>query len=155
MTWNRKRGWSQHAYALWLFNSNKHYIRNLLLLYMSFYPLFAVIEYYGASGSFFSSTPILLISSLPFLLVAYISTFVKKYTPYIRIINATALLGMNISILAMYTTLSPYQTGFNTYYSSLIITIATLGLSMSSKVLIYTYISLSAFTVMFISTFVH
>ncbi|GAF05505.1 sensor histidine kinase [Saccharicrinis fermentans] len=155
MTWNRKRGESQHDYALWLFNSNKHYIRNLLLLYMSFYPLFAVIEHYGASGSFFSSTSTLLISSLPFLLVAYISTFVKRYTPYIRIINATALLGMSISILSMYASLSPYQTSFNTYYSSLIITIATLGLSMSSKTLICIYISLSACTFILISSFVH
>ncbi|MGQ1787864.1 MULTISPECIES: sensor histidine kinase [unclassified Saccharicrinis] len=72
-----------------------------------------------------------------------------------RIINATALLGMNLSILFMYASLNPADTSFDTYYSGLIITIATLGLSMSSITLINIYIGISAFSFILISYLVH
>lgn len=142
-------------YTYWLFKSNKHYIRNLLLLYISIYPLFSILDYYASSTSFFTNIHIRLFIGLPLLIVAYTCTFIPKLIPYIRTINATALLVMNLSISIMYASLSPTNGAFDNYFSGLIITIATLGLSMSKILLINTYIIISALTFMCISFFVH
>ncbi len=155
MKWNRESGESKHDFVIWLFDSNKHYIRNLLLLYISFYPLFAIFDYYNTSQSFSTIFNIRLYFGAPPLIASYACTFIPKLFGKIRTINATALLMMNLSISLMYISIDPNESGFDSFYTGLIITIATLGISMSSITLTSVFISLSAISFILISVFVH
>ncbi len=142
-------------YTRWLFESNKQYIQNLLLLYMSLYLLFAVIAISDSSRTFTSLTFLRLFAGLPLLVIAYICTFLDKCILYIRTINATALLGVNLNISLIYAFISLTDNSIDFYYTALIITTAMLGLSMSNIRLIIIYISISSISFVFVSLFVH
>ncbi|SMO86414.1 Signal transduction histidine kinase [Saccharicrinis carchari] len=155
MNCSRKRREITRKYTRWLFENNKQYIRNLLLMYMSLYPIFAVLHSYGTSKPFSTLASLSFFAGLPLLIAAYVCTFIDKCVPYIRTINATAFLGVSLNITLTY---AYHILGYDTldsYYTILVISLAMLGLSMSKVLLINLYIALSAILFILISVFVH
>ncbi|TLX77430.1 HAMP domain-containing histidine kinase [Labilibacter sediminis] len=146
---------NNHEFILWLFKSNQSYIKNLLIVYIIFFPAFSLLDYYSTDGSFNATIIIRLGIGLPALLIAFICSYIKKLYRYIRFINATALLVMNLCICLMYCYIQPEEDAFNSYYAGLIITIATIGISMSSFKLSSLYIGISGVSFIAISYFVH
>ncbi|WP_158027284.1 sensor histidine kinase [Labilibacter marinus] len=155
MEYNRDKGESRLDYILWLFESNKHYIRNLLLLYTCFYPIFALLDYYTYPNTEASVISFQMFVGVPFLITAYILSYVKKLRPYIRIINATALLAMNLNVVYIYANIDANSVALDTYYSGLMITLATLGLSMSCIGIVVIYAIISAGSFILVSCLVH
>ncbi len=146
---------SKRTYTRWLFESNKHYIRNLLLLYMSLYPVLAFVNNFGLTKPFASFTNPYFWASLPLMIGAYVCTYVDKYIPFIRIIFATALFTISLNISLIYSSISPSNSAIDAYYTAFILTIAMIGLSMSSLHLIITYIGISTLSFLSVSVFVH
>ncbi len=142
-------------YVSWLFYSNKQYIRGLIIFILLFYTAFSFLDYIEDSYSFKTILYIRFFIGLPALSIALILSYIDKMQKYLRSINATALLIINLSISLMYYNLFPGEKAFNTIYSGLIITTASLSLSMSNIRLSNTYILLSTTTFILVSIFKH
>jgi len=142
-------------YVSWLFASNKQFIRGLILILLIFYPAFSILDYFEDSFSFKTILYIRLFIGLPALTIALVSSFIGRIQKYLRTINATALLIVNLSISLMYYHLIPEENAFKTFFSGLIITTASLSLSMSNVRLSNIYIILSTITYISISIFKH
>ncbi len=142
-------------YVSWLFYSNKQYIRGLLLIILIFYTAFSFLDYIEDSISFKTLLFIRLYIGLPALLIAFTLSFVNKMQQYVRTINATALFIVNMSITLMYYHLLPTEKAFISFYSGLIITTASLSLSMSNVRLSNLYIIISTITFIMVSVFKH
>ncbi len=155
MHWNKEMGESASDFEKWLFNSNKHYIRNLLLLYIVGYLLFAILDFHSTAISFNRLFNIRISIGIPALIIALICSYIYKLQSKLRLINASAILIMNLTISLMYAGLSPESNGFYTFFSGLLIALATLGISMSSIAITITYIGLSALSFVAVSFFIH
>ena len=155
MKFNSANEESRKDYIDWLFKSNKRYIRNFLLLYIIIYPIYSILDYYSVQSTLTIVLKVRLFVCLPFLVTAFILTYIQNFKPYVRIINSTALFIMNMSIVLMYAFFNLKDISLDIYYSGLIITIATLGISMSSIAIISIYICTTAVSFIFVSLFVH
>ena len=155
MEFNSRNGESRQDYVKWLFEGNKHYIRNLLLLYIGFFPAFAIVDYFSYSDPFVNIFNPRVLLAAPLLIAAFASSYVDRLVPYIRTIYATVLFALNFSIIILYASAEHNSPLLYSYYSILIITIATLGLSMSCIALINTYIGITATSFIAVSYFVH
>ncbi len=142
-------------FVLWLFYSNRKYIRSLIIIVLIFYPAFAILDYNATKSSFNTLLNIRLFTGIPALVAALTLSFVKKFQVHLRTINATALFIVNLSISLMYYHLTPDENAFDSYYTGLIITTACLSLSMSNIKLSNTYIIISTLTFISISILKH
>ncbi len=145
----------KQEYLNWHFNSHKIYLRTYIFLYILSYPLFGWMDSYGVGDSWSSIFTIRMSVGFPLLVVAFVLSFVKSLQLHYRSINTLALFMMNLSIPLMFAYLAPSENDFGTYYSGLLISHATLGISMAEKRSISLSIILSSLAFILVAIFVH
>ncbi|MCW3804229.1 sensor histidine kinase [Plebeiibacterium marinum] len=155
MEWQEDKYKEDKDYVLWLFYSNKQYIRSLFVILLVVFPAFSMLDYYSNPISFNNLLYIRIFIGIPILAIPIILSYTEKIQVYLRIINATALFIINLSISLMYFFIKPEEYAFNTFYSGLMITTASLSLSMSRVNLTNWYIILSTIVFILVSVFKH
>ncbi len=155
MNKDEKIKYGNKDFVLWLFYSNKQYIRSLFFVILIFYPAFGILDYYATNTSFKTILFIRLFIGLPTLIIALSLSYINRMQIYLRTINSTALFIINLSISLMYYHLTSDENAFNTFYSGLIITTASLSLSMGNIRLSNTFIIISTFTFIAVGIFKH
>jgi len=146
---------AQATYNEWLFNSNKNYIRSLLLFFVVVFSLYIFIDHKSVDHSF---TEILIIrlgfGILPLLFSIYTS-FRPRLYKYFRFIIPTSIFIMNLGSSAIYSLFDINDKAFPTLHSGILLAIIALALSMSEIKLVGTYIILSCAMYASISIFKH